>query len=269
MVDAQFILGNPRFAHYRDAVQQLLRRQPGLAQQQPFSAFTGDKVPGEFIFVSGLIDRLLMRHKEIGANLDINRLIFFEGLRGADFRPQSLGGLMASLGNGKNPMSFFAKNEGKALALTFRPLAGTDVEDMFAEPVPEISLIDCPDRETWRRKLWELNHPSSGTRFTILIQDESDLARVQLAIALRNTIMVNGKEPGITFHNFQPGRMVQIQRGKPNWEQALEGSVARNFFIGEYFYPYFMEEHERMIRELDEALRKPELKPFLDGVKFP
>ncbi|UGQ45903.1 type II secretion system protein GspD [Massilia endophytica] len=269
MVDAQFILGNPRFAHYRDAVTQVVRRQPGLAQQAPFSAFVNDRVPGEFIFVSGLIDRLLMRHKEAGENLDINRLIFFEGLRGSDFHPQSLGGLMAAMGDGRDPMSFFAKNKGKALALTFRPIAGTDVADMFAEPVPEISLIDCPDRETWRRKLWELNHPSSGTRFTILIQDESDLARVRLAIALKNTIMVNGKEPGITFHNFQPGRMVQIQRAQPSWEQALEGSVARNFFIGEFFYPYFIEEHERMIRELDTALRRPELKPYLDGVSFP
>jgi type VI secretion system protein ImpJ len=103
-------------------VKQVIRRQPGLAQQLPFSAFIDEHVPAEFIFVSGLIDRLLMRHKEGGDNLDINRMIFFEGLRGADFHPQSLGGLMASLGDGKDPMSFFARNKGKALALTFRPL---------------------------------------------------------------------------------------------------------------------------------------------------
>jgi hypothetical protein len=271
IVDAQFILGNPRFAKYQQVVKQVIRRQPGLAQQLPFSAFVDDHVPAEFIFVSGLIDRLLMRHKEGGDNLDINRMIFFEGLRGADFHPQSLGGLMASMGDGKDPMSFFARNKGRALALTFRPLAGAahDLSDMFAEPVPEISLIDCPDRATWRRKLWELNHPASGTRFTILIQDETDLARVRLALALKNTITVNGKEPAITFHNFQPGRMVQIQRSQPNWEQSLEGTVARNFFIGEYFYPYFIEEHERMLRELDAALRRPELKPYLDGLQLP
>jgi general secretion pathway protein D len=271
IVDAQFILGNPRFAKYQDLVRQLIRRQPGLAQQLPYSAFAGEHVPAEFIFVSGLIDRLLTRHKEAGDNLDINRMVFFEGLRGADFHPQSLGGLMASMGDGKDPLSFFSRNKGRALALTFRPLGGSvhDMSDMFAEPVPEISLVDCPDRATWRRKLWELNHPASGTRFTILIHDESDLARVRLALALKNTIMVNGKEPAITFNNFQPGRMVQIQRSQPNWDQSLEGSVARNFFIGEYFYPYFIEEHERMLRELDAALRQPEMKPYLDGLALP
>jgi len=271
IVDAQFILGNPRFARYQEVVRHVIQHQPGLAQQQPFAAFAGDRVPAEFIFVSGLIDRLLMRHKEAGDNLDINRMVFFEGLRGADFHPQSLGGLMASLGDGKNPLSFFARNKGRALALTYHPLAGTehDATDMFAEPVPEISLIDCPDREAWRRKLWELNHPASGTRFTILIQDESDLARVKLALALKNTITINGKEPAITFRNFQPGRMVQIQRSQPNWDQSLEGTVARNFFIGEFFYPYFIEEHERMLRELDAELRKPEIKPYLDGLALP
>lgn len=271
IVDAQFILGNPRFTRYQQVVKQVIQRQPGLAQQLPFSAFDGDHVPAEFIFVSGLIDRLLMRHKEGGDNLDINRMVFFEGLRGDDFHPQSLGGLMASLGDGKDPLSFFARNKGKALALTYHPLAGTehDATDMFAEPVPEISMIDCPDRDAWRRKLWELNHPSSGTRFTILIQDQSDLARVKLALALKNTIMINGKEPAITFRNFQPGRMVQIQRSQPNWDQSLEGTVARNFFIGEFFYPYFIEEHERMLRELDTALKRPELKPYLDGLQLP
>jgi general secretion pathway protein D len=269
LVDAQFILNNPRFAKYRALVAQLIKRQPGLAQQQPFARFTGDKVPGEFIFVSGLIDRLLVRHKEVGDKIDINRLIFFEGLRGVDFRPQSLGGLMARYGDGKNPMSFFERNRGKALSLTFRPIAGTDETDMFAAPVPEVSLIDCPDRDTWRRKLWDLNHPESGTRFTILIHDESDLERLKLAIALRNTINVNGKEEAVTFQHFQPGRMVQIQRSAANWEQALEGSVARNFFIGEYFYPYFIEDHERMLRELDAALRRPDVKPYLDGLSVP
>ena len=73
----------------------------------------------------------------------------------------------------------------------------------------------------------------------------------------------------ITFRNFQPGRMVQIQRSQPNWDQSLEGTVARNFFIGEFFYPYFIEEHERMLRELDAELRKPEIKPYLDGLALP
>ena len=55
--------------------------------------------------------------------------------------------------------------------------------------VPKMSLVDCANREDWRRILCEMNQPTGPVpQFTVLIQDASDLRRLQLAFATQNTI---------------------------------------------------------------------------------
>jgi len=183
----------------------------------------------------------------------------------------SVAQLMARYGDGKDPKSFFAKNPGKALALSFSlGRVSTDADDMFTEPIPEVTLLDCPDRETWKRLMWDLNQPLGGEpRYTILIHDQSDLERLKLAIVTKNTVLTNGNEPGITFSNWLPGRMLHLQEVSSTWERTLEGTVARYFFIGEFFYPFFIQEHERAIMELDAALRKPEMAKYMEGITLP
>jgi hypothetical protein len=105
--------------------------------------------------------------------------------------------------------------------------------------------------------------------YTIVINDKTDLDRLRLAIALKNTILNNGNIAGTIFDNFLPGRMLAMQEIAPDWERVLEASVARYFAIGELFYPLFFDAHEKALRELDSALRKPEMQTLLEGIKLP
>jgi hypothetical protein len=134
-----------------------------------------------------------------------------------------------------------------------------------------VKLFDSPTRETWKKLLWDMNQPVNGVQqyYTIVLQDESDLDRLKLAIALKNTILANGNESGIIFDNFLPGRMLAMQEIAPEWERTLEATIGRYFFFGEFYYPAFSEELERSIQALDRALRRPEMARYVEGIALP
>jgi hypothetical protein len=106
-------------------------------------------------------------------------------------------------------------------------------------------------------------------RFAILIKDRSDLRRLQLAYATQNTVLNNGGISGMTFDRWLVGRMIHLQEVSPTWERVLNAQIAQYFFIGEHFYMYFMQEHEKAMNTLDKALRSPDVQPLLAGVKLP
>jgi hypothetical protein len=116
-----------------------------------------------------------------------------------------------------------------------------------------------------------MNQPVDGVQqhYTLVIQDASDLERLKLAIALKNTILANGNEASTIFDNFLPGRMLAMQAVSPTWGRMLEGTVARYFYYGELYYPAFTDAMERALQELDAALRKPEMAKYLDGIVLP
>ena len=279
LVDSSYLRLNRRFLAYRDVNTRILERNPELTARAPYSQFTAGRVPGEFVFVTGMMSRMLAR-MNAGEPIKIENLMFFETtgtntssntneLR--DQRPISVAQVMARYGDGQNYRSFFAKNPGKALALSFRlGRTSTAAQDMFTEATPEVQLIDCPDRNRWRQLLWEMNQPVGNVpRFTILIQDESDLKRLQTAVATQNTILNNGGVNAMVFDNWLPGRMLHLQEVTPTWERILQGPIAQYFFIGEYYNMYFMREHEAAIQELDKALRQPALAPSIEGITLP
>jgi len=135
----------------------------------------------------------------------------------------------------------------------------------------EVRLVDCPDREAWRKLLWEMNQPVDGRQkyYTLVIHDESDLERIKLAIALKNTILANGNEGGIIFDNFLRGKMLAMQEIAPEWERTVEATIARYFFYGEMFYPAFAQALENSFQELAAALKRPEYAGLLDGKPLP
>jgi hypothetical protein len=224
-------------------------------------------VPGESIFVAGMMYRMLDRLNAI-EGISPSYLRVFEKVDGLP-KPVPVPTLLARYGDGKDPETFFAKNPGKALAMTFRVAnANTAPEDMFEETMPEVRLVDCPSREAWRKLLWDMNQRDDrGARFTILIQDPDDLRRLQLAVATQNTIQVNGGESGLVLDQWVPGRMINVREVTPGWQRILDSRMARNFFIGEHYYPYFMQEHVRAMEALDRALRAPGMQPLLQGLE--
>jgi general secretion pathway protein D len=270
LIDSQYIRFNKRLLTYRAIANQVMQRNSAFERSETFSRFLGTRIPGEFIFVSGMMSRMLTRLKA-SDNVNIDKLMFFEGTKGASFARESVGGMMRRLGDGTVD-GFFDKNQGKALLLRFTfARASAEPGQWATEPLAEVSLVDCPDRATWRKLLWDENQPGMGVQkhYTIVIHDRSDLVRLKNAIALKNTILNNGNERGTVFDNFLPGRMLAMQQVSPDWERTLEGTVARYFFYGELFYPAFADEMERAIAELDKALRLPEMARHLDGIQLP
>ena len=270
LIDSGYLRLNRRFLTYRDIASRVVERSPELATRAPFSQFSSGRVPGEFVFVTGMMSRLLAR-MNAGAPVKIENLMFFEKFGENDQRPISVAQVMARYGDGKNHLSFFEKNPGKALALSFRSgRASVLAEDMFNEAIPDIKLVDCADRNQWRQLLWELNQPVGGSqRFTILLYDQSDLKRLQTAVATQNTILNNGGVNAQVFDNWLPGRMLHLQEVSPTWERVLQGPVAQYFFIGEHYNMYFMREHEAAIQMLDKALRQPAMAALVEGIALP
>ncbi len=271
LIDSQYIRANQRLLTYRKIANEVISRNPNLANVQPFSQFRGQRVPGEFIFVSGMMSRMLARLKVADA-VNIDRLAFFEGVHGASFRKESVGGILRRMGDGQSADSFFIRNPGKALLLRFNNTRmSMKPGEWVSEPKAEVELVDCPDRETWKKLLWDHNQSSEGGQkhYTIVINDQTDLDRLRLAISLKNTILNNGNVSGTIFDNFLPGRMLAMQEIAPDWERILEASVARYFYIGEFFYPAFFNAHEKALNDLDSALRRPEMQSLLEGIRLP
>lgn len=271
LVDSSYIRFNRRFLSYRDVANRMVDRDPQIANRAAIAPFVGTRIPGEFVFVSGMVYRLMDRLKlEEPIKLD-NIMTFERGTVPGEQRPVSLTQLLARYGDGRDYKSFFEKNKGKALALTYRlTRASSRPEDMFGEPVPTIQLVDCPDREAWKRILWERNQSDGAIpQFTILIHEPGDLRRVQLAYATQNTILNNGGTAGMTFDRFLPGRMIHLQEVSPNWERILLPPIAQYFYIGEYAMMYFMQEHERALKTLDTALRQKENAALVEGIALP
>lgn len=275
--DVKQTLSNQRLQAYRGLVKELARRDAATARLEPFISFADERVPAEAIVVEGLLHRLLARLPASTPPIGLQQMMLAGNLRLPTGQPQTLANLLASMGDGKNPQSFFDRQRGKALALTFRPNTPSGNEpDKLVGQAAEIRLVDSANRDSWRRQLWELNQPEQGPgtglgqkRVTLLIQDPSDIDRIRQAIMLKTTLEANGNVSRRTLAEFQAGRMVNVQKPMPNWEQLLDASVAYRFFVGEHHYPYFVQEHERQLKALDDALRQPTVRAQLGNAALP
>ena len=271
LIDSSDFRFNARFRAYRDAVNQLIAKDPQFANRPPFSLFAGEKIPGEFIFVTGMMYRMLDRLNQADG-IRIENLKFFEHVGEKDIRPVSVTQVLARYGDGKNPESFFKMHPNQALALTFTLTRSSLLTiDEFTEPFPEIQLVDCPDRDHWRQLLWDMSQPDALgiPRYTILINDPSDLRKLQLAYATNNTVLNNGGVAGQTFDHWLPGRMIHLQEVSPTWERVINAQIAQYFFIGTHYYMYFVQEHEKAMRSIEQALRAPDIQPLLAGIRLP
>ncbi len=275
--DLAFLTENRRLTLYKDLANRVIRQNFRIAERRPFSLFAGDRIPGENILVHRMIYEVI-KSLDLAEKVLSARVIYFEPDPSAGYRVRFVSDLLMQIAEaaGAAPSetldSFFEGNRNKALYLTYmydreslRPGAFSD------EPVPDVGLIDCPDRETWGRLLWELNQPlpSGEQRFTILIKDREDLLRLRRAIILKRMVQLNGGEPALTLRNFSVGKMLQTPELEPDAIHVVDADVARYFFHTEHYYPSVTRVIEGAIADLDRALRAPELRPYLSGAELP
>jgi general secretion pathway protein D len=204
-------------------------------------------------------------------NVNIDKLMFFDESKSATYNSISVGDVLKKHGDGKTHESFFKKNSNKALVLTFKYVRDSNDPGAWAqEPKAEVKLVECIDRDQWKKLVWDANQPVNGQQnsYSIVIHQPEDLDRLKLAIATKNTVLANGNEQNIIFDNFLPGRMIAMQEVSSSWERMLEASVARYYFYSIHYYGAFTSALEKALQDVEVKLSDPNFGKLLLEKKF-
>ncbi len=264
--DLRFLAENRRLSLYRKLARQVIENNFTLASVAPFDEFAGNNIPGEEMLVQRMIYELIKR-TEVDGRVNPERMIYFEESQAEGYKVRFLGDLLSRVGGGEDAASFFASNPGKAIAITFGyDRNSMDLDRMASEPIPEISLIDCPDRETWTDLLWELNQPfADGTeRYTILLKDERDLVRLQRAMMMKLVILLNADDEALNLNSFRVGKILHVPAMDQDKVTVIDAEVALNFYISELYYSALIQRIEQTLAEMDRVLADPGIQGYLE-----
>jgi general secretion pathway protein D len=264
--DLSFLDRNPRLLEYRALAQRVVDSNFKLAEQPPFNQFVDGRTPGEHILVERMMYEVVKRLSEqtpewLNQRVSVDRLIFFSGQNAGGYDVQFLERVLMGFGDGIRFGSFFTTHPGKALSLTFR--RGPDAVatgSLNRNPIPEISLVNCPDRKAWAELLWAGNQPDKdGTpRATLLIQTPEDLVRLQRALLLREIINLNGGISRVNRKNFSLGQVLLVPDENPLETRLLDNRVAEYFFNTEHYYAATLRDIEQAIGDFDRIMDRPE-----------
>ena len=260
--DLTFLLENRRIAAYRGMAREAAAKNFRLGQQEPFRSFVRDSVPGESIFVTRMIYEVIKRLNTADIVKE-SRIIYFKSQQVGGYNVKFLEGLLKD--DGKDKMKDFGD---QALAITYHYDRDSLEEGRLgSEPIPEISMVDCPDRDAWGTKLWELNQAMANgqERHTILIQNESDVLRLRRALVLKRIAVLNGGDSQMRLRNFSVGKVLLMPELKPEQIHVIDADTARFFFHTEHYYAAALAEIEEQLKELDQRLRRPDISILLES----
>ena len=259
--ELNFLVENERLNKLQQIAERAVDQNFDLRDSYPFASFVNARLPGENILVYRQMYEVIKRI-EIDETVDPARSLVFEPReKGEDgFDVAFLERLLierakAASGNTRieNLGDVWESFDEKALAITYYDYGtGADLTKALDSPVPEIRMVDIPDRRTYERLFWELNQPDAEgrKRSTILLHSEDDLQRVKRAIVLRDTITLNAVERTLTLENFSVGRYLLLPTRDQSKVDLIDGNVARLFFLTERYYDALRE----ALRSASEAL---------------
>lgn len=207
-----------------------------LAEAYPYNRFADRAVPGEDALVRRQIYEVL-KHREAAEKLDARKLIFFrkdEDL-GTGFRVRFLSEHLQEVA----PFVLSNKKTGKAFALRYQfRRDSASASELLEEPVPEMAIVDCPDKATWRRLLWELNQPGpkGEVRRVIILRNRDDLERLKFAVLMKKTIELNTEKNILQLKSFTRGRLLRMPTVREDDVELIDFEVAACFFHSEQYY---------------------------------
>ena len=271
IADVSFLYRNQRFQTYRDLAREAIREDFRIAEREPFRSFRNRRLPGEQVLVHrifyNVLDRLRMEER-----VRADRIVVLTGEHTGGYEVAFLERVLRIRGVSDDYESFFTDHADKALALTFNdPGEATSGESLAGDPVPEMSIVDCPDREEWGRLMWELNQPDPNgrRRYTILLNSEEDLIRLRLAILVKFSLFINGAFRDPRVLDYIPGRVLEIPEPGPGHPHILDAEIARLFSHSVHFYAATIQEIEKALLRLDRELRSPDWQHLLEGIEPP
>lgn len=253
LFDIRFLYQNDRYEYYQNLAQSAVKRNYQLDGVEPYRSFTGDHVPGEKIITDHILYNVLKR-KQTQSAIPGQNMVCITKNNQFDTHITSLFDILKTLGAGETYQSFFVHQPKKALILSFiDPTSTTDDELIKNSPIPRIGLVDCPDRTAWNKLLWELNRVTSQDykQYSILIQNEEDIARLTLCILLKYTIIVNGGYDKMNFTDLMPGKLIEIPASSDAPYYFIDSEIAKYFLHSTaFFYTLINQEIEDKIAEL-------------------
>ncbi|MCK5804737.1 MAG: type II secretion system protein GspD [Lentisphaeria bacterium] len=281
-----FLTENPRLKILQQMADDVVATNAELAKVHPFNEFYQGHFPGEEILVCRQIYEVIKR-RGLATEVDEKKLIFLtsEGLdsgmgvnrissfvRKLAAKESGLHDLCTDDSDDRERKKQKRLNDGepsKAIAMTFteRKDVEASLADVLLQPVPKIEILDCPDREAWGQKLWQMNQPDPVTglkRFTVLLRDEGDLLRLKRAIVLRRTVELNASTRQMTLQNFTLGHVLRMPTVKTDKFYLVDRCVAKYFFFTEHYYRAVGYELDKGVAAFDEAMEKLGLEPAAD-----
>lgn len=265
--DLRFLSQNKRLVIYRELAKDLIENNFKFATTSPFDEFVGDTIPGEEVLIQRMIYEVIKR-TEVDQRVNPDRIIYFESKEYEGYNVRFLNHALTQLGDGISPESFFERNTGKAIAITYTySRESMEQHNLGREPIPEFSLVDCPNRDTWQQLLWDMNQPNADglDRYTILIHSPADIVRLQRALMLKMIILLNGEEDSLSLSNFSIGKILHTPKMGEDKVSVIDADVAKYFFHTELYYAAIIKRIEDTLAEFDAVLDEPGVQMYLDS----
>lgn len=260
--DFGFLYANPGLQAYKQRAMAAIRQDVRLAEREPFASFEGTTMPGEPILVSRMIYDVIQR---IGVDerVDADRAVFFEAPRPGGYDVRFLGDAMARIAGVDRPGAFFDRFPDRAIVIqwTWDPEAddGDDGATLTTRPVPSISVVDCPDRETWSDLSWQLSQPTADgrERAAIVLADPADMQRLRRAIALKRVVKLNGGPQAMDRASFTVGKVLLMPVFEEDAVHVIDREVARYFGWSQHYHGATIEAMRRAMQQVDAELAPP------------
>ena len=106
--------------------------------------------------------------------------------------------------------------------------------------------------------------PEGIDRFSILIQNQSDILRLQRALMLKKIIQLNGEEGALTLSNFSIGKILHTPEMGDDKISVVDADVAKYFFHTELYYAAIIKRIEETLAEFDRSLKDPGVQMYLN-----
>ncbi|MSU62511.1 MAG: type II secretion system protein GspD [Pedosphaera sp.] len=269
--DLKFITDNPRLQHFQSVAQRAIEQDFRLASTEPYSQFADGRIPGENILVHRMAWEVVRRlsseagkpdFKWLDSHVNPQRLIAFESQQAGGFNVQFFERILTRLGDSKDYESFFTKNQGKALVLTFHSTPSEiSPGQKVAMPTPEISLVSCPDQKAWSRLLWDLNQPDEkgAPRHSVIVHDKLDLVRLQRVLILKQILALNGGESKMALKNFSLGKVLLMPEAKKDQFHLIDADAAQYFFEIEKYYEATLQVINDTLQKMEETVSNSEV----------
>ncbi len=260
--DLTFLLENARILTYRNKARLAVTKNFRLGEQEPFKTFVENSIPGEPILVTRMIYEVIKR-LSLDAPVLSDRIIYLESQQDAGgYNVQFLDRFLERISNGK-----FTNLGDKAVAITFHGDPADGTSRLNTQSTPEVSLVDCADREAWGKLLWELNQPAKDgqPRHTVLIQDESDIVRLRRAMALKKIITLNGGSDQMLLKNFSVGKVLLMPEMRKDQTHLIDAEAAMFFYYTEHYYAESLKTIEEQLDKLEAELKKPAIRVLVES----